>query len=121
MGTTGVPQRCADKVRELMKAGKDIPPPPKQKQFITEPSIRAELRPYTSWRGWAISLLTGALPPAHTYLVEFVNRTEYDDKECPLDRSIESGLGALEDDLEHGYLVGLRTLIPKSSATSSRW
>jgi hypothetical protein len=82
MRTTGVPQRCADKVRKLIKAGKDIPPPPKQKQFITEPSIRDELRPYTSWRGWAVSLLTGALPPARTYLVEFVNRTKYDDKEC---------------------------------------
>jgi hypothetical protein len=76
----------------VIKAGEDLPLRPEGRQFITDPSIRYEVRPYTPWRGRAVSLLTGALPPAHTYVVEFVNRTEYDDQAGPLDRNIESDL-----------------------------
>jgi hypothetical protein len=106
------------RIEALIRAGEDIPPRPEGQRLTSRyevrRSIRYEVRPYTTWRGRAISLLAGALPPTHTYVVEFTNRTEYDPQEGPLDRNIESGLGilnALADDLEHGYLVGLRTLI----------
>jgi hypothetical protein len=102
------------RVETLIQTGENIPKCPPERQFYTSSDIRYEVRPYTTWRGRATSLLAGALPPTHTYVVEFTNRTEYDPQEGPLDRNIESGLGilnALAEDLEHGHLIGLRTLI----------
>lgn len=85
-----------------------MPPLPEGEQYVSGPR-RFEPQRFAEWRSQALNLLRSALPEGHTYVLEFEERVVKTEEE-----HVKSGVGiltALREDLDRGYLAGLRQLI----------